>query len=142
LETKHPTSIDVHVGARVKQRREQLDISQEALAANLGVTFQQIQKYERGANRISAGRLFELAKALDTTIPYFFEGTRETARMAGLAEEGAAFAGQEDAEIEELVASFRAIKDPARRKSILALARKSAAASSRSRPKTARSKGG
>jgi transcriptional regulator with XRE-family HTH domain len=114
-------------------------MSQEALAAKLDITFQQLQKYERGANRISAGRLFELAAALDTTIPYFFDGVRETSRtMRGVAEEAASFAGPEDMQTEELVAAFRSIKDPEQRKSILALAKISAAPPPRPRPKTRR----
>ena len=68
----HPT--DVHVGARVRARRKALGISQTQLAATLGLTFQQVQKYERGSNRISASKLKECADALDVSIVYFFEG--------------------------------------------------------------------
>ncbi len=137
METKHPTNIDVQVGARVKRRRSQLDMSQEALAAKLGVTFQQLQKYERGANRITAGRLFELAAALDTTISYFFDDIREGARAKrGVAEEGAGFAGLEDLQVEELTAAFRSIKDPIKRKRVLAAVKKSAASPGR-KPKSA-----
>lgn len=139
MDSKLPTNIDVHVGARVKRRREHLDMSQETLAANLGVTFQQLQKYERGANRISAGRLFELAKALDTTIPYFFEGTRETGRvLRGVAEEADAFVGQADTEIAELVAAFRAIRDPEKRRRILAAAKKAGEPPAKARRKAPR----
>ena len=62
METKNPTLADQHVGRRLRWRREELALSQQELADRLGVTFQQIQKYENGRNRISAGRLFESAK--------------------------------------------------------------------------------
>lgn len=69
----HPNPIDVHVGARLRLRRTLLGLSQETLAGALGLTFQQIQKYERGANRIGASRLFDLARALAVPIDYFYE---------------------------------------------------------------------
>jgi len=72
-----PTSIDQHVGARLRLRRAQLDMSQSELGELLGVTFQQIQKYERGTNRIGASRLFHVAQALQVGIPYFYEGLNE-----------------------------------------------------------------
>lgn len=68
-----PTWIDVHVGQRVRQRRTLLGYSQERLADALNLTFQQVQKYERGSNRVGAGRLYELSKALDVPVTYFFE---------------------------------------------------------------------
>lgn len=72
-----PTWIDVHVGQRVRQRRTLLGYSQERLAEALNLTFQQVQKYERGANRVGAGRLYELSKALDVPVTYFFEDLPE-----------------------------------------------------------------
>ena len=68
-----PNPIDVHVGARVRLRRTLLGLSQERLGEILGVTFQQVQKYERGANRISASRLYDLSRVLDISIGYFYE---------------------------------------------------------------------
>ncbi|MEK7245954.1 MAG: helix-turn-helix transcriptional regulator [Pseudomonadota bacterium] len=65
--------VDVHVGQRVRLRRTLLGLSQEKLGAAVGLTFQQIQKYERGANRIGASRLYEFSKILDVPISYFFE---------------------------------------------------------------------
>lgn len=65
--------IDIHVGARVRLRRTLLGMSQERLGEALGLTFQQVQKYERGANRVGASRLFELAKALGVPVSYFFD---------------------------------------------------------------------
>jgi transcriptional regulator with XRE-family HTH domain len=69
-----PHPVDHNVGHRVRLRRTELGISQGALGEKLGITFQQIQKYERGANRISASMLYEIAKALDTSITFFFDG--------------------------------------------------------------------
>ena len=69
-----PDVVDIHVGTRIRLRRKQLRLSQSGLAEALGLTFQQIQKYERGANRVSASKLFEAAKKLDVRIGYFFEG--------------------------------------------------------------------
>jgi transcriptional regulator with XRE-family HTH domain len=70
---RKPNDVDAHVGSRLRQRRMLLGISQEQLAEMLGLTFQQVQKYERGTNRISASRLFQLARALDTPITWFFD---------------------------------------------------------------------
>ena len=69
-----PNPIDVHVGLQVRLRRKELKISQEKLAETLGLTFQQVQKYERGTNRISASKLFEIARSLRVSIAWFFEG--------------------------------------------------------------------
>lgn len=68
-----PSPIDVHVGSRVRMRRTLLGMSQERLGRELGLTFQQIQKYERGANRIGSSRLFDLSRALDVPVSFFFE---------------------------------------------------------------------
>ena len=69
-----PNPIDVHVGLQVRLRRKELKISQEKLAEALGLTFQQVQKYERGSNRISASKLYEIARTLRVSIAWFFEG--------------------------------------------------------------------
>src|SRR6187397_1443106 len=72
--------VDAHVGQRMRKRRESLGMSQGQLGAQLGLTFSQVQKYEKGANRIGAGRLYILASLLDVPIEYFFEelsGTTE-----------------------------------------------------------------
>jgi transcriptional regulator with XRE-family HTH domain len=71
---KFPDPTDKHVGSRVRMRRLMLDMSQTALADALGITFQQIQKYEKGTNRISAGRLQQMSNVLQVPIPFFFEG--------------------------------------------------------------------
>ena len=69
-----PNPIDRHVGLRIRMRRKELGVSQERLAESIGLTFQQIQKYERAANRVSASKLWELAGALHTNVSYFYEG--------------------------------------------------------------------
>ena len=68
-----PSPVDVHVGARVRMRRKLLGMSQTTLGDALGLTFQQVQKYENGTNRISASRLFKLSQVLDVSTEYFFE---------------------------------------------------------------------
>ncbi len=65
--------IDVHVGARVRQRRTLLGMNQTVLGKALGVSFQQVQKYENGTNRVSASRLYDLSRVLDVSIEHFFE---------------------------------------------------------------------
>lgn len=72
------TEIDLHLGKRLRRRRRLLGLTQQQLANAVGIRFQQIQKYECGANRISAGRLWELANALEAPISYFYEGLNET----------------------------------------------------------------
>jgi transcriptional regulator with XRE-family HTH domain len=74
LTMRKPSSVDVHVGGRVRVRRRLINMTQETLADLIEVTFQQVQKYERGANRISASKLFAMAEALEVPISYFFDG--------------------------------------------------------------------
>jgi len=78
-----PNPIDRHVGLRIRMRRKELGISQERLAESIGLTFQQVQKYERAANRVSASKLWEMARALNTSIAYFYEGLSETPEAPG-----------------------------------------------------------
>ena len=73
-----PSPIDVHVGARIRLRRTLLGISQERLGKSLGLTFQQVQKYERGVNRVGASRLFDLSRVLDVPISFFFDDMPDT----------------------------------------------------------------
>ncbi len=68
------SSIDVHVGTRIRLRRKTLKMSQEQLGEQLGITFQQVQKYERGTNRVGAGRLWDISKVLDVPVQYFYNG--------------------------------------------------------------------
>lgn len=73
-----PNPVDVHVGRRVRLQRTSIGMSQEKLGDALGLTFQQVQKYERGANRIGASRLWDLSRALDCPISFFFEEMEES----------------------------------------------------------------
>lgn len=68
------SSIDVHVGTRIRLRRKTMKMSQEQLGEQLGVTFQQVQKYERGTNRVGAGRLWDISKVLSVPVQYFYNG--------------------------------------------------------------------
>lgn len=86
-EETHP--VDRHVGRQVQAKRLGLGLTQTALAKAVGVSFQQVQKYEKGANRISASKLFEIARFMDVSIPFFFEGLADA--QLGMAEEGPAF---------------------------------------------------
>src|ERR1700748_3815102 len=74
-----PNPVDVHVGSRVRLRRTLLGMSQEKLGEAIGLTFQQVQKYERGANRIGASRLFDLSRVLDVPVSFFFDEMSENA---------------------------------------------------------------
>lgn len=122
-----PSDIDIHVGQRVRVRRSLLGFSQEKLAESIGITFQQIQKYERGTNRVSAGRLFELSKILNVPVSYFFE------QMTGAANSDQAARGLSDNEQDkfegpdvmtsketlELVRTYYSIENPEMRKDIM-----------------------
>ena len=94
-----------HVGERIRARRTEMGLTQEDLAQQLAISYQQVQKYETGANRISAGRLYEIALKLTTDISYFFEGF-DSNRVAG----DMAHGGHNRAAI-ELVRNFHEIKD-------------------------------
>ena len=80
-EGRGPNPIDLHVGARIRMRRRLLGVSQERLAEALGLTFQQVQKYERGANRVSASKLYEIARTLQTPVTYFFDGLADAGEI-------------------------------------------------------------
>ncbi len=88
-----PNPIDIHVGSRARVRRTLLGMSQEKLCEAIGLTFQQVQKYECGSNRISASRLYDLSRVLDVPIGFFFDdmseetAARSPARMRGVLEE-------------------------------------------------------
>jgi transcriptional regulator with XRE-family HTH domain len=128
--TEKPHPIDIHVGKRVRERRNELGTGQEGLAAELGITFQQVQKYENAANRISASRLFHIAKILHLTPSYFFDGYG----VAGAGRGGAAPPPEaSDADLlhrpeaMELVRAFWSIEDSALRDNLVRLARSLAA---------------
>jgi transcriptional regulator with XRE-family HTH domain len=74
--TKRANSVDKHVGTRLRTKRTELRLTQTEIGEAMGITFQQVQKYEKGTNRLSAGRLWDIAKFLQVPIQYFFEGLR------------------------------------------------------------------
>ena len=128
MDAKDLSPVDLAIAHRIRQRRIELDLSQPAVAERLGITFQQLQKYELGKNRISAGRLFQLAQVLQTTIQYFYEGSTVIAQAAsGLAEEGAVFEGPVAGDAVDLVIAFSRISEPDMRESILSTAKAAAA---------------
>ncbi|MCQ8279175.1 helix-turn-helix transcriptional regulator [Acetobacteraceae bacterium KSS8] len=125
-----PSPVDVHVGNRIRLRRTLLQMSQEKLGDALGLTFQQVQKYERGANRVSASRLFDLGRVLDVPVSFFFDdmpgggGTFAT----GFAEAQDGFGGGAPAEdlfsrkeTVELVRAYYRIDQPHKRRKVLDL---------------------
>src|SRR5262245_52045921 len=73
-EENMPNPVDLYVGGRIRMRRRSMGVSQQKLADDLDLTFQQVQKYERGVNRVSASKLYEIAKSLKTPISFFFDG--------------------------------------------------------------------
>jgi transcriptional regulator with XRE-family HTH domain len=131
-----PNPIDIHVGRRLRLRRTLLGMSQERLAHLLGLTFQQIQKYERGVNRIGSSRLYELGQILHVPVSFFFDAMPESDGRAqdllapGLAEEAATFTFDDDRSLAldkretlELVRAYNRIPDPAVRKRLFELAK-------------------
>jgi transcriptional regulator with XRE-family HTH domain len=133
-EREHRASpIDAHVGARVRLRRTLLGMSQEKLGDALGLTFQQVQKYERGVNRIGASRLFDLARVLDVPIGFFFDdlppemggnvAVRSRPALYGFAETQDGFDDENTNKREtlELVRAYYRITDPAVRKRVFDL---------------------
>ena len=130
-----PSPIDVHVGGRIRLRRTLMGMSQERLGEALGLTFQQVQKYERGVNRVGASRLFDLSRVLDVSISFFFDdmpepltamhGTHQTSRAVGGFAEAQDGFGADDAlnrrETLELVRAYYRITDAAVRKRVFEL---------------------
>ncbi|MGE5515631.1 MAG: helix-turn-helix domain-containing protein [Bacteroidota bacterium] len=104
----NPDPIDIHVGGRVRLRRTLMGLSQTELANALGLTFQQVQKYERGANRISASRLYKMAETLSVPVSFFFDGMANESSRQPLGD------GQElisSRDVIELVRNYTAIED-------------------------------
>jgi transcriptional regulator with XRE-family HTH domain len=113
-----PDPVDVHVGGRIRVRRLYRGMRQEELARELGLTFQQVQKYESGANRVSASRLWEIAAILETPIAYFFPGKEPTEPDDY----------PQDQESIELARLYYAIVDPAMRQQLFDMVKGVAAA--------------
>jgi len=124
-----PNPIDVHVGSRVRLRRNMLGLSQEKLGEAIGLTFQQVQKYERGANRIGASRLHDLSRVLDVPVSFFFDDmdpVRAPAIPAGFSEPAAESFDSDPLrrrETVELVSAYYRIDDPGLRRRLFELAR-------------------
>ena len=115
-----PNPIDVHVGARLRLRRTLLGLSQEKLGEAVGITFQQLQKYERGSNRISASRLFNLSQVLEVPVSFFFDDMPQAgaqpAPEAAAPSETEEFDSMARRETLELVRAYYRIGDPSVRK--------------------------
>ena len=123
--TKRPNPIDVHVGSRLRMRRMMLGMSQVKLGEAFGVTFQQVQKYEKGVNRMGSSRLQQAADILGVTVPFFFEGTTGgTYKPDGSAPSPAyvnEFVSSEDGL--RLIKAFARLPRPALRQRIVAVVR-------------------
>ena len=132
-----PNPVDVHVGARVRLRRTLLGLSQEKLGEAIGLTFQQVQKYERGANRIGASRLYDLSRVLQVPVSYFFEemsddvASASPGQLRGMAQEQDTYEPDPMAKREtlELVRAYYRIKDPQVRRRVFDLAKALASSS-------------
>lgn len=109
----HP--VDVHVGKRIRHRRWLIGMTQQQLAEKVGIKFQQIQKYETGANRVSASRLWDISDAMDVPVSFFFDGLEEEGKQtAGKASVPEDLMG--DKEALDLVRSYYAIPENQRRR--------------------------
>ena len=108
--------VDVHVGKRIRQRRWLVGMTQQKLAESVGIKFQQIQKYETGANRVSASRLWDIADALDVDISFFFEGLKEETGEAASDQPKVPADMMGDKEAMDLVRSYYAIPENQRRR--------------------------
>jgi len=111
--------VDVHVGKRIRQRRWLTGMTQQSLAERVGIKFQQIQKYETGANRVSASRLWDIADALEVQVAFFFEGLEAEEKEAHAAEDRENALPSDvlgDKEAMELVRSYYAIPENQRRR--------------------------
>ncbi len=134
-----PNPVDVHVGSRVRLRRTLLGMSQEKLGEAIGLTFQQVQKYERGANRIGASRLFDLSRVLQVPVSYFFEDMSDDVaasspgQIRGMAQEHDTYEPDPMAKREtlELVRAYYKITDPHVRKRLFEMTKALGAAGER-----------
>lgn len=111
------SEIDAYVGRRIRERREALGISQGRLGRDLGLTFSQVQKYEKGMNRVGAGRLYALSILLDVPVQYFFDGLDKSGNVPAPETRPSI----DPAEAARLQEAFRRIADPAARRALLSL---------------------
>lgn len=112
------TDVDTHVGKRLRRRRRLLGLTQEGLGAKVGVKFQQIQKYETGANRVTASRLFDLANALGVSVNYFFDGLAADGKQAPANDTSDRLSGDvmSQKETVELVRAYYRLSERSRRR--------------------------
>ena len=121
---KQPDPIDIYVGSRIRLRRNFLGISQEKLGEQLGITFQQVQKYEKGTNRVGASRLQAIAGTLDVPVSFFFEDATMGELKQGFAENDVnPLEMVSSSEGLQLIRAFTNIKDPKVRRKIIDLAK-------------------
>lgn len=123
MTAKMPNPIDVHVGSRLRMRRMLVGMSQEKLGEHLDLTFQQVQKYEKGSNRISASRLFEMARILDVPVQFFFDDMPGKP-AAGFAESSDSFQMTDfltSSDGAQLIRAFAEIKSPEVRRKVIDL---------------------
>jgi len=134
--TEKPNPVDVHVGGRVRLRRTLLGMSQEKLGDAIGLTFQQVQKYERGANRIGASRLYDLSRVLDVPVSYFFEEFGDSAAVASNEASPESYQANPMMKREtlELVRAYLRITDPQIKRRLFELAKALAAFSGEQPP--------
>jgi transcriptional regulator with XRE-family HTH domain len=127
-----PNPVDTHVGTKVKSRRLMLGLSQEELAVAIGLTFQQVQKYERGTNRISVSRLVDISKALKTPLEYFLDGTVAIAQGKKVSLNRGFTDTPQDAlepdpltkrDVMELIRAYQNIRTPQLKKQLLEMAK-------------------
>lgn len=126
IQDNQSNPVDLHVGGRVRMRRKFLGLSQTDLADSLGLTFQQVQKYERGSNRISASKLFEIARTLKVPVAYFFEGYGQNEAVEGFTEsqsEQAVHGFLMTTEGIEIAEAFPRIKNAKHRRKVMELVR-------------------
>ncbi len=133
IDKEGPNPVDIHVGNRVKSRRLMLGFSQEELASAIGLTFQQVQKYERGTNRISVSRLVDISRALKVPVDYFMDNLHSVSAQGKKAPALRGVSDNKQAGLEpdpmtnrdvaSLVRAYQAIKTPALKKQLLEMAK-------------------
>ncbi|GAA6174700.1 helix-turn-helix domain-containing protein [Sulfitobacter pacificus] len=111
-----PHKVDVHVGQKIRQRRWLTGMTQQRLAELVGIKFQQIQKYETGANRVSASRLWDIADALEVDVSFFFEGIKSEQEQAQEVDENVPSDLLGDKEAMDLIRSYYSIPEDQRRR--------------------------
>lgn len=139
--SRGPNPVDVHVGGRLRLRRTLLGMSQEKLGEAIGLTFQQVQKYERGTNRVGSSRLFDISRVLDVPVGYFFEEMSEDVAKRSPAKRQGGWSDRDQAKFEherdpmvkretlELVRAYYKIENEGLRKSLFEMTKALAAAS-------------